>query len=80
VAPSRGEIDMQIRKQMFSNGYGVSVVDHGYGSEKGLLEVAVLDSEGELCYSTPITSNVIGWQTPEQVLKIVEAIKALPAK
>ena len=33
---------------------------------KGLYEIAVLDSTGDLCYSTPITDDVIGYATEEK--------------
>lgn len=52
----------------FDNDYGASVVKHNfsYGGKKGLYEVAVLDNEGELCYTTPITDNVIGHLTMDE--------------
>jgi hypothetical protein len=54
---------------MFENGYGASVVSHpmSYGGKMGLYELAVLDKNGELTYDTPITDDVIGYLTPEQV-------------
>jgi len=53
----------------FNNGYGVSVVSHNfsYGGKDGLYELAVLDSNGELTYTTPITSDVLGYLTPDDV-------------
>ena len=52
----------------FDNGYGVSVIDYGYGSHQGLLEMAVIHDD-RLCYSTPITSDVIGHLTPSATIK-----------
>jgi hypothetical protein len=63
----------------FENGYGVSVIEHGYGSEFGLKELAVLHSGG-ICYDTPITSDVMGHLTDEEVAEIIEQVKQLPKK
>ena len=63
----------------FDNGYGASVVSHSgsYGGNKGLYELAVLDSTGDLCYSTPITEDVIGHLTSDKVVELLERIKSL---
>ena len=53
----------------FDNGYGVSVVSHSYsyGGRDGLYEIAVLDSNDELTYDTPVTNDVIGYLTEEDL-------------
>ena len=63
----------------FDNGYGASVVSHSgsYGGNQGLYELAVLDSTGDLCYSTPITEDVIGHLTSDKVVELLERIKSL---
>jgi hypothetical protein len=65
----------------FDNGYGASVVCHegSYGGRDhgGLWEVAVLDRKGELCYATPITSDVIGYLTMREVADLLDRIAAL---
>ena len=63
----------------FENGYGASVVKHdsSYGGKQGLYEIAVLDSTGDLCYSTPITDAVIGYATEDKVLDTLHRIKML---
>jgi len=63
----------------FDNGYGASVVKHdaSYGGKQGLYEIAVLDSTGDLCYSTPITDDVIGFATEDKVLDTLQRIKLL---
>ena len=63
----------------FDNGYGASVVSHSgsYGGNQGLYELAVLDSTGDLCYSTPITEDVIGHLTSDKVIELLERIKSL---
>lgn len=51
------------------NGRGASIVQHlfSYGNEEGLWELAVLDKEDRLDYSTPITEDVLGYLTEEDV-------------
>ena len=60
----------------FDNGYGASVIDDGYGREKGLYELAVLDDCGVNCY-TEITSDVAGYLSPEDVTNLLERIESL---
>jgi hypothetical protein len=64
---------------MFENGFGVSVVCHtmSYGGKLGLYELAVLDKQGNLTYDTPITSDVIGYLTPEEVTNYLIKIQEL---
>lgn len=64
-------------RQNYKNGYGVSIISDGYGSEKGLLELAVMH-HGELCYSTPITSDVAGWITLERAAELAKKVRELP--
>jgi hypothetical protein len=63
----------------FDNGYGASVVKtpYTYGGDRGLYELAVLDSEGELTYGTPVTDDVIGYLRPEDVTDVMEKIQQL---
>jgi hypothetical protein len=63
----------------FDNGYGASVVCNfgTYGAKEGLFEVAVLDSNGEITYNTPISGDVIGWCDFADVADILNKIKAL---
>jgi hypothetical protein len=62
----------------FDNGYGASVIMHqgSYGYSKGLWELAVLEN-GELCYDTSITHDVIGHLTEAKVNKYLKQIKEL---
>ena len=59
----------------YPNGYGASIIKcfGSYGVEEDLWEVAVLKG-GELCYDTPITDDVIGWLTEEEVIAICDQI------
>jgi len=63
----------------FENGYGASVVctPHTYGGDRGLYELAVLDSEGHLTYATSVTDDVIGYLRPEDVTDVMAKIQQL---
>ena len=63
----------------FDNGYGVSVVSHthSYGGRDGLYEVAVLDKDGLLTYETPVTSDVIGYLSEEDVTDVMKQVQEL---
>lgn len=69
----------------FPNGYGASVVigPFSYGGDNGLYELAVLkgcqDSWG-LCYSTPITDDVLGNMEPSDVTRVLGEIAMLSAR
>lgn len=69
-------------KLRFPNGYGASIIRHdgSYGGREGFFELAVLSPDGELDYTTPITSDVEGWLTPEAVRDLCVRIAALPSK
>jgi hypothetical protein len=68
-----------IARIKFENGYGASIVRHeySYGGNKGLFELAVLDSNDELCYSTPVTNDVIGYLRDIDVSDVMEKIQQL---
>ena len=63
----------------FKNGYGASVITGSiaYGGLNGLFEIAVTRN-GYLCYDTPITNDVIGYLTIDEVLKVLNDIEQLP--
>jgi len=70
----------------FPNNYGASVVMHefSYGSKQGLWELAVLQLNPDeeetfsICYDTPITEDVLGHLTQDDVEDVLQQIKALP--
>jgi len=68
-----------ISRIKFDNGYGASVVKgpHTYGGDQGLYELAVTDSNDDLTYSTPVTNDVEGYLTEEDVTKLLEQIQNL---
>lgn len=68
-----------IRAQLdFPNGYGVSVIagEPFYTDPERPYEVAVWKGD-DLTYDTPITSDVIGYCTPEAVTDIMKKIQDL---
>lgn len=70
------------KRYRFPNDYGASVVSHpySYGGSVGKWELAVLEYSGEdwrLTYSTPITQDVLGYLTDEDVLSYLKKIKKL---
>ena len=67
-----------VSRTKFDNGYEVSVVksQYSYGGEKGLYELAIF-KDGEICYDTTITGDVIGYLRPEDVTDVMEKIQQL---
>lgn len=76
------------RLYRFANGYGASVVQflHSYGGIEGLWELAVVEFSGEaitrfrLTYDTPITDDVLGRLTDDDVDRLLGEIEALPQR
>ena len=68
----------------FENGYGASIIrgTHTYGGDLGLFELAVLkfisDDDFMLCYDTPITEDVIGYLSLDELAPLLQQIKELP--
>jgi hypothetical protein len=86
ATPPKGEYEQVERggfgRQMlatFPNGYGASIIQgpYSYGGPEGKYEIAVMHPSS-LCYASPVTSDVIGWQSPEQVVAKLHEIAALP--
>ena len=63
----------------FENGYGASIIRNNmsYGGFDGLFELAVVGKDGDLCYDTPITSDVVGHLSGKEVGETLDSIKAL---
>ena len=61
----------------FPNGYGASVINDGFGSDMGRFELAVL-KDGSITRETPITGDVLGWLTADEVAETLARIEALP--
>lgn len=60
----------------FANGYGASVINSGMSY--GGLELAVLDSAGNLTYDTPVTEDVEGNLDADRLDALLAQIEALP--
>lgn len=68
----------------FGNGYGVSVIigPYSYGWNEWLYELAILkwvEGKSNLCYDTPITSDVMGHRTSEEITEIMKLVQELPS-
>jgi len=71
----------------FPNGYGASVVQfpYSYGGDSGLWELAVIRYSGEdtdafsLTYDTPITDDVLGHLSEQDVDALLDQVAALEA-
>ena len=63
----------------FKNGYEASIITGAFakGNVNFPYEVAVIKN-GHVCYDTPITHDVIGYLTADEVGEILAKIEALP--
>lgn len=63
----------------FDNGYGASVIRnaYSYGGDEGKFELAVIGQDGDLTYDTPITDDVEGWLSVDDVNALLDQIAAL---
>lgn len=70
----------------YPNGYGVSIVKNvfsngvaqSYGARDDLWELAVM-KDGSCCYDTPITDDVCGFLTVDEVVALAKEVKELPS-
>jgi hypothetical protein len=63
----------------FENGFGASIVKHdfSYGGRNGLYELAVLDRNDQITYDTPVTDDVLGYLSEDNVTEALEQIQNL---
>jgi len=67
----------------FKNKYGASIVkhDYSYGGKIGLYELAVIkydeNNNWDLCYDTPVTSDVLGYLNEAEVTTYLMQIEYL---
>jgi hypothetical protein len=70
----------------FRNGYGASVIQHdmSYGRESGQYELAVArwngddDDDWSICYTTDVTSDVLGYLESSDVRSVLDRLGNLP--
>ena len=72
-----------VLRKHYPNGYGASVISHphSYGGTRGLWELAVIKGHKDnwdITYDTPITDDVIGFLTDEEVMDVLKDIEDLP--
>ena len=62
----------------FCNGYGVSVIagEMAYSNDERPYELAVL-KDGDLCYDTEITDDVLGYLTEQDVTEVMKKVQLL---
>lgn len=62
----------------FENGYSASVLRGGMAYTKNCTyEIAVLDKDGNIDYTTPITSDVLGYLSEDEANSSIEQISNL---
>jgi len=70
------------KKAFFPNGYGISVIRHygSYGYKSGLFECVVIRGTEEDWYIdvSVLHGDVLGWQTPADVVAYARKIAQLP--
>lgn len=92
--PPNGEYEAHDRdplgKQLYAlypNGYGASIVQgpYSYGGRQGAcsrLQYSTAQTkigDGDLCYASPITSDVLGYLTEVEVVTLLHQIARLPS-
>jgi len=65
--------------ERFENGYGASIVctPYTYGGKEGLYELAVFGNDGHITYDTPITNDVLGYLSEQDVTDVLIKIQQL---
>lgn len=68
------------QRWLFTTRHGLEVsVARGsttYGGSQGLFELAILE-DGRCCYTTPITSDVLGYLSESEVLEVLDQAAVL---
>ena len=69
----------------FPNNYGISLVCHSfsYGNDDNEFEIAIINYDSEdnddwdICYTTKLTQDVLGYQSKEDVIDVIQKTIAL---
>jgi hypothetical protein len=75
-----GHLKLSRAKLELPNGYGISVItgENAYSGED-TYEVAILHNN-EICYDTPLTDSVLGYQTEENINNILKELETYVKK
>jgi hypothetical protein len=61
----------------FPNGYGLSIINGPFAyCDSNTFEVAIT-RDGSLCYDTPITDDVLGYQTLEDIEALMKKVEMI---
>jgi hypothetical protein len=65
-------------RYFFENGYGASIIDHAYSYGTELAVIKGTKGDWDLCYDTPITDDILGWQSAADIESVLTRIADLP--
>ena len=76
------EVGMARVRIIFNNGYVASLISgyKAYCNRNSPYEIAVMDKDYNILHDTPITDDVLGYLTENQVLDYLEEISNLPER
>ncbi|PCI28945.1 hypothetical protein COB55_03140 [Candidatus Wolfebacteria bacterium] len=76
------EVGMARVRIIFNNGYVASLISgqRVFSDSISPYEIAIMDKNEKLVYDTPITDDVLGYLTENQVLDYLEEISNLPER
>lgn len=70
--PSRKFIDVDWDNHIIN--HEPNITCHSYGGDEGLWEVALIGPTGDICYDTPVTDDVLGYLTDDEVLDLADIV------
>jgi hypothetical protein len=70
--PSRKFIDVDWDNHIIN--HEPNITCHSYGGDEGLWEVALIGPTGDIRYDTPVTDDVLGHLTDDEVLDLADIV------